>query len=723
MLRLKRLIIALLFATTATVSAQEKQLSNEVIWDWEFAPETLERIHPLIGQSAYSVIKVDYAERASKVVLYDYATAKEIQVLVDSKKGVDVPFFTGYTYSGDEKKLLLETEVDRIYRHSKLAYYYVYDLDAKKTSLLFGEKVQEPRFSPDGTKVAFVYGRNIYIKDLKANTIQQVTTDGSENIINGLTDWVNEEEFGLVRAYDWNADSNALAYIRFDETAVPTFSMDVYGASLYPFPYTFKYPKAGETNATVSLHHYDLVKGNTHQIALPEESAYYIPRIKFTPEADQLAIQTMNRLQNHLTLWQYRLSEKKLRVLLEEKSDTYVDIHDNLTFLNQGEFLWTSDRDGHNHIYHYDAVGKLKRQLTQGPWEVTRFLGYNPKRKEVYYSSVEKSNIGRAVYSVSLNGKRKRNLSPETGTNGASFSADFAYYIHTYEDVNTPRIYTLRSTKSGKVVREIENNTALKEKAKVYGLVSKEYSTLQINGEELNYYTLKPKDFDPNKKYPLLMFQYSGPGSQSVANKWHGQRDLWHQMLVQKGYIVACVDGRGTGFKGANFKKMTYLQLTKYETEDQIAAAKHFASLDYIDEKRVGIWGWSYGGHMATNCILKGNDVFALAIAVAPVTNWRFYDTIYTERFMRTPQENPTGYDDNSPLNFPELLKGKYLLVHGSGDDNVHVQNTMRMIEALVQSNKNFEWAIYPDKNHGIYGGNTSLHLYNKMTTFILNNL
>ena len=722
MFRHKRLIIALLFFT-AGITAQEKQLSNEIIWNWEFAPETLEKIHPLKGKSAYSVIKVDYANRASKVVLYDYATAKELEVLVDSKNSIGVPFFTGYSYSGDEKKLLLETDVDRIYRHSKLAHYYVYDLATKKANLLFGEKVQEPRFSPDGSKVAFVYGRNLYVKNIIDNTIVQVTADGSENIINGLTDWVNEEEFGLVRAYDWNADSNALAYIRFDETAVPTFSMDVYGTNLYPFPYTFKYPKAGETNATVSLHHYDLNSGTTQTIDLPEETAYYIPRIKFAPEADRLVVQTMNRLQNHLTLWQYRLSDKALSILLEEKSDTYVDIHDNLTFLEKGEFLWTSDRDGYNHIYHYDAVGKLKRQITQGMWEVTRFLGYNAKQKEIYYSSVEKSSIGRAVYSIGLNGKKKRNLSPEKGTNGASFSADYAYYIHTYEDASTPRIYTLRSTKDGKVVREIEKNAELKNKAEAYGIVSKTFSTLKINGEELNYYTLKPKDFDPNKKYPLLMFQYSGPGSQSVANRWHGQRDLWHQLLVQKGYIVACVDGRGTGFKGADFKKMTYLELTKYETEDQIAAAKYFASLDYIDANRVGIWGWSYGGHMATNCILKGNDVFSLAIAVAPVTNWRFYDTIYTERFMRTPQENPSGYDDNSPLNFSERLKGKYLLIHGSGDDNVHVQNTMRMIEALVQNKKDFEWAIYPDKNHGIYGGNTSLHLYNKMTNFILNNL
>ena len=714
--------VFVLFLSLA-VFGQKKQLSNEVIWDWEFSQETLASIHPLQSESAYTVIEVDYRNRQAKIVMYDYATAKEIAVLVDSASSAKIPFFTDYSFSKDEQKILLETEAERIYRRSKRATYYVYDRQTKTTDFLFGGKVQQARFSPDGKKVAFVYQRNLYVKDLAQNTVKQVTEDGSEHIINGLTDWVYEEEFGFVRAFDWSADSNSIAFMRFDETEVPEFSMDIYGQELYQYPYTFKYPKAGEKNAKISLHHYQLTSGNLEEIVLGDEAPYYVPRMQFAPQNNRLIVQTMNRLQNNLKLWEVDTAANSAKILLQETSDTYVDIHDNLRFLAKGEFIWSSERSGYNHLYHYNSDGSLKRQITKGPWEVTRFFGVNAKTNELYYASVEKSSIERVVYSIGLNGKKKRMLSPNKGTNGVAFSADYRYYIHTYEDAVTPRIYTLRETKTAKVVREIEDNKALVEKLADYQLVKKEFSTLKINGEELNMYLLKPHDFDPTKKYPLLMFQYSGPGSQSVANRWNGQRDYWHQLLVQKGYLVACVDGRGTGFKGADFKKMTYKELTKYETEDQIAAAKALGALSYIDAARIGIWGWSYGGHMSTNCILKGNDVFAMAIAVAPVTNWRFYDTIYTERFMRTPQENPTGYDDNSPLNYAHLLKGKYLLIHGSGDDNVHVQNTMRMVEALVQANKQFEWMIYPDKNHGIYGGNTSRHLYEKMTTFIENNL
>lgn len=720
---LKTFFSSLLLLFVVSSFAQNKELTNEAIWNWEFAQETLESIYPLKSQNAYTVLKVDYKNRTAKIIFYEYATAKELAVLVDSSAAANIPFFTAYSFSKDEQKILLETEVERIYRRSKRATYYIFDRTTKKVDFLFGGKVQQARFSPDGEKVAFVHQRNLYIKNLALNTITQLTNDGSEHIINGLTDWVYEEEFGFVRAFDWNANSTAIAFMRFDESNVPEFSMDIYGQDLYQSPYTFKYPKAGEDNAKVSLHLYDLASQKTSAINLGDPPLYYIPRMQFSPQANRLVVQTVNRLQNHLSLWEYNIATKSAKVLLEEKSDTYVDVHDNLRFLDKGDFIWSSERTGYNHLYHYGADGTLKRQITQGGWEVTRFFGYNNKTRELYYASVENSTIGRSVYAIGLNGKKKRLLTPNHGTNGLSFSGDYRYYIHTFEDVNTPRIYTLRATKDGSLVREIENNKALAEKAKAYGLVEKEFSTIAVNGEELNMYLLKPKDFDPSKKYPLLMFQYSGPGSQSVANKWHGQRDLWHQLLVQKGYIVACVDGRGTGFKGVDFKKVTYKELTKYETEDQIAAAKKLGERDYIDANRIGVWGWSYGGHMSTNCILKGNDVFALAIAVAPVTNWRFYDTIYTERFMRTPQENPTGYDDNSPLNYAHLLKGKYLLIHGSGDDNVHVQNTMRMVEALVQANKQFEWMIYPDKNHGIYGGNTSLHLYSKMTTFIENNL
>ena len=720
-MKLLRLALVLVFPFALVV--QTKEITNEEIWNFEFSSERLEEIHPLTTVSQYTVLEVDRRTRTSKVVSYDYATANVTEEIVNSATSALVPFFTSYSFSKDEKKLLLESETEPIYRRSKRAKYFVYDRTTNKTSLLFGSKIQEPKFSPDGSKVAFVFERNLYVKDLGANSIEQITSDGSEHIINGLSDWVYEEEFGFVRAFDWNADGSALAFMQFDETLVPTYSMDVIGDNLYPFPYTFKYPKAGETNSVVGLYLYSLADKNVTSILLGDEKPYYIPRIKFSPNKNKLMVQTINRHQNHLQLWSYDIQQRTAQVILEERENTYVDVHDNLKFLKDESFLWTSERDGYNHIYHYKADGTLKKQLTQGDWEVTRFFGVQEKTKEVYYASVEPGSTERAVYSVKLNGSRKRALSPENGTNGVAFSADYKYYIHTFEDSNTPTQYNLRSTETGKIIRPIEDNANLKNKLSNYSLSTKEFSTIEINGNELNMWMIKPKDFDPNKKYPLLMYQYSGPGSQKVANSWNDTNDFWHQSLVQKGYIVACVDGRGTGFKGTAFKKVTYKQLVHFETLDQIEVARKLGQKPFIDAERIGIWGWSYGGHMSTNCILKGNDVFSLAIAVAPVTSWRFYDTIYTERFMRTPQENPEGYDLNSPFNYPELLKGDYLLIHGSGDDNVHLQNTMRMAEALVQANKPFELMIYPDKNHGIYGGNTRLHLYNKMTNFILNKL
>jgi len=655
--------------------------------------------------------------------LYDYISLEKTQTLVSSLDSASIPFFSSYFFSKDEKKVLLETEVNQLYRRSKLATYWVYDFENKSISLLFDKKVQSPKFSPDGSYVAFVFERDLYIKNLLDNTIERITNDGSKNILNGITDWVYEEEFGFVRAFDWNADSSSLVFLRFDESKVPEFSMDIYGESLYQYSYQFKYPKAGEENSVVSLHHYDINTKEIKNIELGEEAPYYIPRFEFTPNKNILVVQTMNRLQNKLQLWQVNIKNETAKIILEEKDDAYVDIHDNITFLEDETFLWTSDRSGYNHIYHFSKNGKLIKQITKGNWEVTKFFGYNPKSKEIYYASVEKNTTERVVFAIKINGKRKRVLSSENGTNNVVFSADFRFYINVFSDANTPPTYILKDTKTTKVIRIIEDNQKLKDKIKEYSLASKEFSTIEINGETLNMWMIKPYDFDPTKKYPLLLYQYSGPGSQQVANKWNSANDYWHHLLTQKGYIIVCVDGRGTGLKGVDFKKRTYKKLAYYETLDQIESAKQLAKLPYIDSTRIGIWGWSYGGLIAANCILKGNDIFSFAIAVAPVTNWRFYDTIYTERFMQTPQENPDGYDDNSPINFVNNLEGKFLIIHGSADDNVHVQNTMRMVEALIQADKQFEWMIYPDKNHGIYGGNTRNHLYKKMTSFILENL
>ncbi len=616
---------------------------------------------------------------------------------------------------------MLATDLEAVYRRSRLGKYYVYDINTKTLTLVADTKIQEPAFSPDAGKVAYVFENNIYIKDLSSGAVKQITSDGEKNkIINGITDWVYEEEFAFVRAFQWNATGTHIAYIKFNEEAVPEFSMDMYGTNLYPSQHVFKYPKAGEDNAKVSLYMYSVNDERTTPLNL---DAYYIPRIKWTNDADVLSIQKINRHQNNLDLIFYNTKTGTSKVVLNEQDKAYIDITNDLTFLDDNSFIWTSEKDGYNHIYHYDKTGKLLNQVTKGNWEVTSYYGYDKKTKRIFYQSVENGSVNRDIYAIRLNGKRKQRLSKEEGQHRASFSADFSYYINTFSSINTPSTYTLHSAKDGKKLKEIVNNNAVLEKLKGYDMGKKELSTITINGNELNMWMIKPADFDPNKKYPMFMAQYSGPGSQQVANRWNGINDYWYQMLAQQGYIIACVDGRGTGFKGADFKKSTYLNLVKYETEDQIAAARKLGELSYIDETRIGIWGWSYGGHMATNCLLKGNDVFKMAIAVAPVTSWRFYDTIYTERYMRTPQENPKGYDDNSPFNYPELLKGKYLIVHGSGDDNVHVQNTMRMVEALIQANKQFDWAIYPDKNHGIFGGNTRLQLFTKMTNFIKENL
>lgn len=712
----------LFIAHTGVTLAQQLSLDLGELWEGNYNPERLEAIRSMKDGSHYTVLEQNQTSKTSTIASYAYANAQERKVLFDSNQLPESLKISAYTFSKDEQKIILETLSDPIYRRSKQAVYWIYNLNTKELMKLSEEKVQEPLFSPDGTKVAYVFRRNLFIKNLIDKSVAQLTYDGDYQTLNGITDWVYEEEFGFVRAFDWSPNSKQLVFMRFDESNVPLFSMDMYGNDTYPFPYMFRYPKAGEQNATIDLFVYDLDGASQEQVLFNEE-AYYIPRMKFAGGDHSLIIQTLNRHQNDLKLWRWDTQKKTLQLLLREQDDAYVSINDDLKFLEDDSFLWTSERDGYKHIYHYDKNGKLLNQVTQGNWEVTSLYTYNSQRKEIYFQSVEGSSTERGIYAIKLSGKGKRTLQPTQGTNGATFSSNGIYYIHSYSDEQTPPVYTLYETRKNNPIRELLENKTLVEKLSSFGFSDKEFSTIEINGNELNMWMIKPADFDPSKKYPLMMFQYSGPGSQQVANRWADSRTLWHKALANQGYIIACVDGRGTGFKGANFKKSTYLNLVKYETLDQIAAAKSLGALPYVDADRIGIWGWSFGGHMATHCLLTGNEVFSLAIAVAPVTNWRFYDTIYTERFMRTPQENPEGYDLNSPLNYADQLKGKYLIIHGSGDDNVHVQNTMRMVDELIQADKQFEWMVYPDKNHGIYGGNTRKHLYTKMTNFILENL
>ncbi|WP_417860012.1 S9 family peptidase [Winogradskyella sediminis] len=719
-MKLRQILPVFCFLMTSLVFCQEKQITLQDIWSGKFRTEGMQALHSMKNGKQYSVLNFDRQSRTSTIDIYDYKTLEKVKTLVSSADIAEIRGFFDYSFNEDESKIILTTNSQPVFRRSTLGEYYIYDVATKDVTKVSEQLVQEPTLSPDGTKVAYGFENNLYVKDLKSGNVEQITTDGEKNkIINGITDWVYEEEFSFVRAFDWNADSNQIAYIKFDESEVPEFSMDVYGSDLYQTQHVFKYPKAGEANSKVSLQLYNVDDKSTIELSEDKPGDFYIPRLQWTNDANILSVQFMNRHQNELDLMLFDTKEKSMTNVLAEKDKAYIDVTFNLTFLEDNSFIWTSEKDGYNHIYHYSKDGKLINQVTKGNWEVTNYYGFNDKTNTIYYQSTENGSINRDVYAIKLNGKNKKRLTQKDGTNNASFSADFTYFINTFSSATTPQEYTLHQTKTGKLIKSIKDNDRLEQQLEAYVMSKKEFSTIAVNGNDLNMWTIKPADFDPNKTYPLLMYQYSGPGSQQVANRWNGTNDYWYQMLAQQGFIIVCIDGRGTGFKGADFKKVTQKELGKYEVEDQIEAAKQLGQLDYIDESRIGIWGWSYGGFMSSNALLKGNDVFKMAIAVAPVTSWRFYDTIYTERYMTTPQENPSGYDENSPINHVDKLKGDYLLIHGTGDDNVHVQNTMRMVEALIQADKQFEWMIYPDKNHGIYGGNTRLHLYKKMTNFI----
>lgn len=719
--------INLLFLLLLTSVFAQQKITVEAIYTGQFQAKRMDELQSMKNTNQYTVLNADRTSASMQIDLFDFATLKKVNTLIDTKNqsklvdGID-----SYTFSSDEKMILIANNTNQIYRHSFTADYFLYNIETKELNKIL-EQVQEPTFSPDGKKIAYVKENNLFIFDMASNTNSQITTDGKKNaIINGITDWVYEEEFSFVKAFDWSKDSKKLAFIRFDESQVPEFSMSIFAENLYPKIETFKYPKAGEKNSLVSLHLYNIDSKATKKVDLSQYNDFYIPRIEWTNDANILSAKILNRHQDNLDLLFVDGTTAATKVVLNEKDKSYIDFvdTDNLTFLKDNSFIWTSEKDGFNHIYHYDKTGKLISQVTKGNWEVTEYYGFDEKTNTVFYQSTEDGSINRAVCRIDLDGKNKTHLSQNIGTNKATFSPNFQYFINTFSTVTQPTAYTLNESKTGKQIQIIENNEALSSKLKSYNLPSKEFFVLKTEkGNELNAWIMKPKDFDPSKKYPVFMYQYSGPGSQQVNNEWNSYDDYWFMMLAQQGYIVACVDGRGTGFKGADFKKVTYKQLGKYEVEDQIDAAKVLGNYPYVDKSRIGIWGWSYGGFMSSNCILKGNDIFKMAIAVAPVTNWRFYDSVYTERYMQTPQENPSGYDDNSPINFVEKLKGKFLLIHGSGDDNVHVQNSMQMMEALIQANKQFDSQIYPDNNHGIYGGKTRIQLFNKMTTFIQNNL
>ena len=665
----------------------------------------------------------------NKIIKYDLTTGQPVETILD---GSDLPTsidIDDYTFSQDEKKILLQSNRQSIYRRSFTADYYVYDLNTKSLKQLSqNDKQSYAIFSPDGSKVAFVRSNNLFYVSLSDMREEQVTDDGKFNfIINGTTDWVYEEEFSFVVGFEWSPDGKKLAYYRFDESQVKEYNVQLWGQSLYPQDYRYKYPKAGETNSTVEIWFYDLASRQKVKADTGDEKDIYIPRIKWTADPNVLSIRKLNRLQNNMLLLHTNATTGETTVILNEKTDTYFDIEvlDDLTYLNNGkQFIYTSEADGYKHLYLYSIQGTLIRKLTTGNFEITEFKGFDEKSKTCYYISTEVSPLERHFYSVSFDGKKKIKLSEAEGAHQVNMSRDFQFYIDHHSSAAHPTIVTLYKTRKNASLMVLERNDRLVNNAGEYGLVSKEFFTFRTeDGIVLNGFMLKPENFDPSKEYPVMVFQYSGPGSQEVENSWAGSHFYFHQLLTQKGYIVAVIDPRGTGGRGEQFKKVTYRQLGKYELEDHLEGAKYLASLDYVDESRLGIWGWSYGGYMSALALTKGAGIFKLGIAVSPVTNWRFYDTIYTERYLQTPQLNPDGYDKNSPSTYASQLKGKFLLIHGTGDDNVHFQNSIILEDALINAEKQFNSFYYPDKHHAIQGAKTRHHLYTMMLNFIQHNL
>ncbi|MDQ0595464.1 dipeptidyl-peptidase-4 [Chryseobacterium ginsenosidimutans] len=709
---MKKFLLTLTVAVAfQNLSAQEITLDK--IYSGYYRGKGIAGITSMKNGENYLVIEKD------GIAKYSYKTSQKEGNLVDGQ-------FESYDFSDDESKILLLKESQPIYRHSFLGKYDVKDLKSGKTvSLNEGKAVQEPRFSPDATKISFIVDNNLFYQDLNSGKITQITEHGIKNkILNGLADWVYEEEFGHARLYEWTKNSDAILFVKLDETEVPEIYIPIYGKTLYPSEMRYKYPKAGEKNSVASAHIYQLSDGKKTRVNLDSFKHYYIPNVVQTAKPDEIVLITSDRIQNASDVLKVNTKTGAVQKLFTETDEKWIDTDSpTLEFLEDDSFLWGSERDGNRHLYWYDKDGKLKKQVTKGNWEVTDYYGFNPKSKEIYVQTTEKGGINKVVSKINIENGKSQLISNAEGNNSANFSKNYNYFIETSSTAAKPYTFVLKDG-NGKVVKELQNNNDQLQKLKTDNFVEKEFITIPNEaGDQMNAWIIKPKNFDKNKKYPVFMFQYSGPGSQQVANSWDNGNGIWFEMLAQKGYIIACVDGRGTGYKGSKFKKVTYMNLGKYEIEDQITAAKWLGNQSYVDKSRIGMFGWSFGGYMTSLAMTKGADVFKMGIAVAPVTNWRYYDSVYTERFMRTPQENADGYDKNSPTEYANLLKGKFLLIHGTADDNVHFQNSMEFSEALIQNKKQFDFMAYPDKNHGIYGGQTRPQLYQKMTDFILENL
>lgn len=720
---MKNTFILILLAYSTLLFGQKRNIELSDIWaSGTFYPKTVNGFVNLNDGKSYCVLEKN-DEGFDAINQYDYVSGSKIKEILNAKDvfGDEKYGINSYAFNQDQTVVLIYFNSQKIYRHSTRGDFKVVQLTDKQV-IGGGKEVRYPTLNPKGTKLAYVKENDLYVMDLMSQKVKRITKDGEYNtIINGAVDWVYEEEFGMSKGFEWNSDGTRIAFYRFDESAVKQWQMTTYG-KLYPDLYKFKYPKAGESNSIVQVFIADAQKGGCKLIDLNSDADQYIPRIKWTKNPNVLSVQRLNRLQNK---WELLMVEgTNVQVSLEETNPRYVDITDDLFFLSDKKhMIVSSERDGYKHLYFHKVDGPQIFQITSGDWEVDQVLGIDEKNELIYYTSTEVNPTERHIYSIDFQGKKKLRLTTESGWHSAQFSTDFTLALHNYHTATQPHVFNIKD-KNWETQRVVEDNEDFKVRNNQFIMGDISFDQLSVNDNDLNYWMIKPASFNDSTKYPLLMYVYGGPGSQTVKNSFGWSNYYWYQMLANKyNIIIASVDNRGTGARGADFKKMTYRQLGKYETEDQIAAAKSLGQLSFIDKNRMGIWGWSYGGYMSSLALAKGNDVFKMAIAVAPVTNWRYYDNIYTERYMGLPQDNGAGYDDNSPINFVRDIKGKYLIVHGTGDDNVHFQNSVMMVNELIKNNIPFDSEFYPNKNHSIYGGATRYHLYNKMTNFILENL
>ena len=723
------LCATLLFAASAMLAGE--RLDLKAVAGGDFAGEALTRVEPMADGETYAQISKD----GKQVVKYSFKTGKQVGVIFDANavRGANIGSIDGYVMSPDGRRMLIQTHTKRIYRRSITAEYYIYTLgNSSVVPLSDGGPQQTPIFSPDGNQIAFVRDNNIFlVKLLYDNAESQVTKDGKRNeVINGIPDWVNEEEFATNSSMVFTADSKQICWIRYDESAVKEYSMQMFKGSNpsmdeyadYPGFYSYKYPVAGGENSKVAVYSYDIKSRQTRKMQLPLDADGYIPRIKMTSDPTKVAIFTLNRHQDNLSIYMANPLSTVCQLVIQDKVDKYFkeEAMANIKITDR-HILMPSDRDGYMHLYLYTLGGQLKRRVTRGNYEVTDVYGYDEATGDVYYAANELGPQDKQVYVAHQNGKTER-LTAREGYNSATFSAGYKYFINTWSDINTPVVYTLNNN-SGKVLSTLVDNKGLKEKLAAYDLGTRElFSFTTSEGVKLNGWMVKPAGFDASRRYPVIMYQYGGPGNQQVLNSWNigmcGQGALLEQYMAQQGYIVVCVDGRGTGGRGAEFEKCTYLRLGELEAKDQVETALWLGSQPYVDKNRIGIWGWSYGGWNTLMSMSEGRPVFRAGVAVAPPTSWRYYDTVYSERYMRTPKENPSGYDEVNPMARVDKLSGALLICHGLADDNVHFQNTAEYTEALVQADKDFKENIYTNRNHSIYGGNTRNHLFRQIVNF-----